>query len=60
MLRMNLKPKIGKWFVIVTAISLIIGFYIKDYKMALAIFFGYAGLRILLNFMKRDEPTDYY
>jgi hypothetical protein len=57
---MNLKPKIGKWFVIVTAISLIIGFYIKDYKMALRIFFGYAALRILINFMKKDGPTDYY
>ena len=55
------KARIGKWFVIVTATSLVIGFYIKDYKLAFGLFFGYALIRILMNFTKRSGGNnDYY
>lgn len=55
------KAKIGKWFLIVTIAALVIGFYIKDWKMALGLFFGYALIRILMNFTKRgNRDGDYY
>ena len=59
---LNLKSKIGKYFLIITLISLIVAFYIGDKKMGAVIFFGYALIKIALNYLKRDKRygDDYY
>ena len=57
---MNKQAKIGFWFFAVVVASLIIAFYIRDYKTAAILFFGYVIIRIILNFAKKENKYEYY
>ena len=52
---LNKKAKVSFIFILVCIASLVVWFYFDDAKTALIIFMGYAGIRILMNFLKRDK-----
>jgi len=65
MLKTHLKNKRGRvslLFLIVLALSLAFGFYIKDWGTAALLFFGYAIIKIVINFIKkgRRDENNYY
>jgi hypothetical protein len=56
----NKQAKISFWFIIICLISILIWWKFKDIMTAALIFFGYVGLRILMNFLKRDRKENEY
>lgn len=56
---LNKNAKVSFIFILVCLASLFIWLYFKDIKTAAIIFFGYAGIRIIMNFTKKDKPIEY-
>jgi hypothetical protein len=59
---LNKKAKVNFWFIFILIISIGIWFYFKDFKTAAIVFFGYAVIRIIANFFKKNQEyqEDYY
>lgn len=54
----NKKAKVSMMFIVVLIVSLGIWIYFKDFRTAALVFLGYAAIRIIANFLKR-EPKSY-
>ena len=60
-LKKNKKGRVSLLFLIVLALSLAFGFYIKDWVTASILFFGYAIIKIVINLIKgRRDENSYY